>query len=1403
MKYAARVDQFIAAPNNYVSIMIRNQNIGDEEVTRLADALRNNNTITQIYLDGNKITDAGASALAAALIGNNKLTHLDLKRNKIGDEGAAAIGQSLAGNHALTTLELQQNKIGDAGATVLGQGLTENHTLTMLELQQNKIGDVGAAAIGQGLAGNDKLTSLNLEQNKIGDAGVAALGQGLTENHTLTCLNLSGNQIGDAGASGLGQGLAGNGKLAQLHLSSNQIGDAGAAGLGQGLTGNGKLAQLHLSGNQIGDAGAAAIGLGLTSNYKLMRLDLDQNHIGDAGAAAIGQALVGNDKLTSLYLDQNQIGDVGAIAIGQGLSGNGNLMFLHLHQNHIGDAGAIAIGQGLVGNDKLTRLYLYQNKIGDAGAAAIGQGLVGNDKLMNLYLYQNQISAEMVTQLQQQLVKIKNFHISRQSMVINRQEDTEPVLKGLEPDFNFTGWQLILNNDIDLLQQWIDAGVDLDQLDRMGRNLLWKAAFLGKAELVNVLLKHTVNITVTDHNNCSILAVAENLLYGAEIAQMIQVSILADAIYACGEFGELLTKASLTIDNELGVNNRRLFLERVEFKLRQAGINELFASADYDNNIRNLVGSNLPDYLVEELIHVIDDLHLQKANTLHATLGSANINLVQTALSEVNAALGSVSILLEQREVLVNLMVLKPELSQPLRDLQNIILQPELKSLLAELLYCFDSLTPNIIEVIKHIYKTPEAAARILQPIDQPNLQMDEYNGDIGAVNNFAPWQQIPQQQEDDTDIIREYNPIIEVAEVFPSNNAGVNAAENQETIINISELMRDGYGRLQADCVKKGILLLGNTGAGKSTLAHILSGKQLKAVIDDETGELLVELMYPVEDIVIGNEMESDTTMPNKFHVGDLLIWESLLGFDETNTGWELANSFYIERLFETTEQLKFVLVILERDIIGANGKDFIKTVQQFINTFDNINLLAGSISLVITQTAPHKNLGHIKNSITKILTQSPQVTEEIANFVRPIMDSSLHLFHKPTGEGEMPQIDLLAAIDASTDYIITKPNMANLTISVQAIEYAAELLQTANNNFNELLTTIVESLAYANKCLSGEVNILDDNYALLVQPLLPKQGVTYPDLNKHNAEEYFIKINHLKVLQDSLNQIVVTDHESGVIAVENMLHVLAEYATSNPDNLVSNKIYEYSYVLRQQFEYIKFFGKVCGQEFPDFTVFQAIIAVCGTRLTEQLLQEVTGIVLDQHHDQGYYIEAIEHLQAYDNYAICKNNIAKANNALATLADNNEEAIEYYIQSIKSDHQLPDTYEKLGVLFFQQGNYRKAIECYKVINNSIEINTCFKKWIAEELKDPDIMMARADYFASIGTFNSAVKYYHHAASLSQDTEFKAEAVEKIANILDNQVDLASYFHEMAQNHNFFNFDLVTDEFVASLMGDS
>ncbi|MCC8483101.1 MAG: hypothetical protein LN561_00770 [Rickettsia endosymbiont of Labidopullus appendiculatus] len=81
-------------------------------------------------------------------------------------------------------------------------------------------------------------------------------------------------------------------------------------------------------------------------------------------------------------------------------------------------------------------------------------------------------------------------------------------------------------------------------------------------------------------------------------------------------------------------------------------------------------------------------------------------------------------------------------------------------------------------------------------------------------------------------------------------------------------------------------------------------------------------------------------------------------------------------------------------------------------------------------------------------------------------------------------------------------------------------------------------------------------------------------------------------------------------------------------------------------------------------------------------------------------------------------------------------------------------------------------------------------------------MLKQAEYFESVCLFEKARKYLEYAYGLSQDKNFKAAALEKICKIMDNAAAQKQDFITRVQEDNFYNYDLVNEEFTKNLLGD-
>jgi hypothetical protein len=150
--------------------------VDNDDVQTLANALKENMTVTVVNLCDNEIGAEGASALADALKENTTVTEIHLSYNQIGAEGASALANALELNTTVTTIWIgTSNQIGNEGAAALADALEVNKSVTFMHLGSNQIGNEGAAALANALQVNTSLTKITLGGNTIDKSNRASI----------------------------------------------------------------------------------------------------------------------------------------------------------------------------------------------------------------------------------------------------------------------------------------------------------------------------------------------------------------------------------------------------------------------------------------------------------------------------------------------------------------------------------------------------------------------------------------------------------------------------------------------------------------------------------------------------------------------------------------------------------------------------------------------------------------------------------------------------------------------------------------------------------------------------------------------------------------------------------------------------------------------------------------------------------------------------------------------------------------------------------------------------------------------------------------------------------------------------------------------------------------------------
>lgn len=205
--------------NNLRTLVISDCHLGLPE---LCDMLKYSYSLHTLNLSRNLFDDQACTVLAEFLRTDTQLRELYLHHNQITQQGAMELFASLQYNNTkLDTLNLESNHI----TLNNNYNVPEMPNLKMLILASNPLGVPGMQAL-TGMLTNKRSTLkwLDLSETEVGDQGVALLAQALAVNCTLEHVMLSGNGLSDEAAKSMAWMLENNTTLLGVDMALNPIG---------------------------------------------------------------------------------------------------------------------------------------------------------------------------------------------------------------------------------------------------------------------------------------------------------------------------------------------------------------------------------------------------------------------------------------------------------------------------------------------------------------------------------------------------------------------------------------------------------------------------------------------------------------------------------------------------------------------------------------------------------------------------------------------------------------------------------------------------------------------------------------------------------------------------------------------------------------------------------------------------------------------------------------------------------------------------------------------------------------------------------------------------------------------------------------------------------------------------
>lgn len=245
------------------------------------DAIRDNATLTELYLERNDMQEDAVKSLRAMICCNKSLKVLHINDNPIGAYGLQSVCEALRQNTSLEELCLQRGCIGGPICSeAIGRMVLHNQTLKRLRLINTKLRSSDVVILAKHLEQNKTLEELVLAGSRTNVEAAIALGELAKRTKTLKGLTLWGNGLKDEGALAVSEGVKVNRSLTEFCLVMNGLSDLSVPALVDAVINHPRLRKVDVSGNRIHEGGGKLLAEMLQQNDRIVALDSYGNDFG-------------------------------------------------------------------------------------------------------------------------------------------------------------------------------------------------------------------------------------------------------------------------------------------------------------------------------------------------------------------------------------------------------------------------------------------------------------------------------------------------------------------------------------------------------------------------------------------------------------------------------------------------------------------------------------------------------------------------------------------------------------------------------------------------------------------------------------------------------------------------------------------------------------------------------------------------------------------------------------------------------------------------------------------------------------------------------------------------------------------------------------------------------------------
>lgn len=161
-------------------------------------------------------------------------------------------------------------------------------------------------------------------------------------------------------------------------------------------------------------------------------------------------------------------------------------------------------------------------------------------------------------------------------------------------------------------------------------------------------------------------------------------------------------------------------------------------------------------------------------------------------------------------------------------------------------------------------------------------------------------------------------------------------------------------------------MLAIGDTGVGKSTILSYLNGAKL--VVKMEGMKAVLDTNKDGKALKIGHDRFSETSAPTKVVINGTAFFDCPGFKDNKGEEYEIANSFYIQRLLDVYKKVKILLVIDDSHVTEARTDKLPKMLRSLLQSFGTFDDIREGTVLVINKTPEDQSIEAYTKELIKL---------------------------------------------------------------------------------------------------------------------------------------------------------------------------------------------------------------------------------------------------------------------------------------------------------------------------------------------------------------------------------------------------------------------------------------------------